>query len=731
MAPAHQTIPPEEWQRRKGVILRLWFDDNLPLEGTGDNSRSLMQVMKEEHNFVATRSQYESAFRGWGAFKNLKRCDWEVILPIYGELEKRGLKPRVMVGDHILEEKKIRKARRRYLDKENGLKRELIAETRPSSDQPRRWRIEFLKDGKHIEHLHSGETVKSIKDLSILNQMHNGLRDDSTCITNPPSEVDASRAAISIPTVNTSETGVYHAFPPVKAHRSDSPHAGELVGPSDVSHCLTDEDHGASYGEISSLLLQAPNGGSSPSRATTLSAVFSNEGGSETSMFRSMRVQQNASQLEIRVWGFLVKYQRFSSVTSRYEATDSGKIRHSDRLNGFLNSDTGVGAAEENDNRHPTKYKVGILCALPKEYLAVRVLFDRDHGKPDQFLLGDSNHYSLGQIGWHMVVVACLPAGEYGTNAAAEAASNMKRSFPNVKFCLMIGIGGGAPSHDQDIRLGDVVVSMPTKTYPGVIQYDRGKACDKDVFERTGALQPPPRFLMTAVSSLSSNLRSQINPLGPYLQQIFKSIPHQIRSRYQYPGREHDRLFNEICYKCVAQEDCSSRKFHLRLRAPRESDAPEIHYGLIASGNMVIRDARLRDVLASQYEVMCFEMEAAGVMNILPSLVIRGICDYADAYKNGMWQEYAAATAAAYGKVLLMEVSPSSYDNSAREPRYQKSIDASPPRALSFLEKLLGFPTFERLAFIKGGLLFSLCLLLYLPFLHQYLRLPRETTATQ
>lgn len=54
MAPTHQTIPPEEWQRRKGVILRLRFEDNLPLEGAGDNSRSLKQVMKEEHNFVAT-----------------------------------------------------------------------------------------------------------------------------------------------------------------------------------------------------------------------------------------------------------------------------------------------------------------------------------------------------------------------------------------------------------------------------------------------------------------------------------------------------------------------------------------------------------------------------------------------------------------------------------------------------------------------------------------------------
>lgn len=168
--------------------------------------------------------------------------------------------------------------------------------------------------------------------------MHNGLRDDNICITNPPSEFDASKAAINNLMVNTSETGVYHAFPPVKSHQSDSAQAGKLVGPSDVSHCLTDANHGASYGKISSVLLQAPDVGSSPSRGTTMSAVFSNERGSETSTFRSIRVQQIASQLEIRAWGFLVKYQRFLRVTSRYEATDSDKIQHGDRLNGFLNS---------------------------------------------------------------------------------------------------------------------------------------------------------------------------------------------------------------------------------------------------------------------------------------------------------------------------------------------------------------------------------------------------------
>ncbi|KAJ4115419.1 hypothetical protein NW768_011271 [Fusarium equiseti] len=121
-----------------------------------------------------------------------------------------------------------------------------------------------------------------------------------------------------------------------------------------------------------------------------------------------------------------------------------------------------------------SSYTVGILCALPLELLAVRALFDVKHCNP-RYVRGDSNTYALGTMSGHMVVAACLPSGEYGTNAAAESASNMKRTFFNVESCLLVGIGGGAPTQDSDIRLGDVVVSLPTTKYPGVIQYDRGK----------------------------------------------------------------------------------------------------------------------------------------------------------------------------------------------------------------------------------------------------------------
>ena len=90
-----------------------------------------------------------------------------------------------------------------------------------------------------------------------------------------------------------------------------------------------------------------------------------------------------------------------------------------------------------------------------------------------------------------------------------------------------------------------------------------------------------------------------------------------------------------------------------------------VYYGLIASGNQVIKDGRIRDLLAQELGILCFEMEAAGLMNNFPCLVIRGICDYSDSHKNRQWQGYAAATAAAYAKELLSVIPPSFVANTA------------------------------------------------------------------
>ncbi len=328
-------------------------------------------------------------------------------------------------------------------------------------------------------------------------------------------------------------------------------------------------------------------------------------------------------------------------------------IRNTMRSHSNSPTDTvslGSAASVESGVHNRRQYTVGILCALPKELLAIRALFDRKHDRLGT-ALEDSNHYALGEMEQHMVVAACLPAGEYGTNSAADSASHMKRSFPGIRFCLLVGIGGGAPSKENDIRLGDVVVSSPIANFSGVIQYDMGKEKENCSFELTGSLQRPPRFLMSAISALRSDPDLTSDPLHKYLEIIRKFAP-----AYGHPGQENDELFTATCHRCQAQEECATRSSHIQQRDVRPTDEPTIHYGLIASGNRVIKDSQVRDDLVRRCGVLCFEMEAAGVMNTFPCLVIRGICDYADSYKNKKWQEYAAATAAAYAKLLLTVV---------------------------------------------------------------------------
>ena len=119
-------------------------------------------------------------------------------------------------------------------------------------------------------------------------------------------------------------------------------------------------------------------------------------------------------------------------------------------------------------------YSVGWICALPLEMTAAKAMLDQIHATlvtPSY----DSNAYTLGNICGHNVVMACLPAGVYGTTSAATVASQMLSSFTSINTRFMVGIGGGVPSNEHDIRLGDVVVSTPSPQCAAVVQYDYGK----------------------------------------------------------------------------------------------------------------------------------------------------------------------------------------------------------------------------------------------------------------
>ncbi|KAM5361449.1 hypothetical protein ACJA88_014465 [Fusarium oxysporum] len=121
---------------------------------------------------------------------------------------------------------------------------------------------------------------------------------------------------------------------------------------------------------------------------------------------------------------------------------------------------------------NPQKYTVGWICAIATEYLAAQLFLDEEHEGPESVSANDNNNYTLDKIRKHNVVIAVLPYGEHGISSTAGVAKDMLHSFPNIRFGLMVGIGGGAPTSEHDIRLGDVVVSTFGHRRGVVFQYD-------------------------------------------------------------------------------------------------------------------------------------------------------------------------------------------------------------------------------------------------------------------
>ncbi|CAG9983821.1 unnamed protein product [Clonostachys byssicola] len=345
-------------------------------------------------------------------------------------------------------------------------------------------------------------------------------------------------------------------------------------------------------------------------------------------------------------------------------------------------------------------YTVGWVCALPKEQTAATAMLDHIHPdlpKPPT----DHNTYTLGSVENHNVVIACLPKGKYGTNSAATVATRMLDTFPSIKFGLMVGIGGGIP---PNVRLGDVVVSTPIGQYPGVVQWDFGKAEKGGHFERVGALNNPPSALLTALSKLETAHDMKGSQIPRYLDEMGAKwpelVPKYIKSdSFKDPllssmGLRDDRdgwwALLSIIWAAIV--DLVKRLLGWQAFAPNrpavENSAADgggqkaprgrkVHYGLIASGNQVIKDAVFRDNLNCQLggNVLCLEMEAAGLANDFPCIVIRGICDYADSGKNKEWQEHAAAVAAAFAKDLLSVVPAQEVSQMSNAKRIDTKLD--------------------------------------------------------
>jgi hypothetical protein len=173
----------------------------------------------------------------------------------------------------------------------------------------------------------------------------------------------------------------------------------------------------------------------------------------------------------------------------------------------------------------------------------------------------------------------------------------MRMTYLNLRFGVLVGIGGGVPvkTDNGTIQLGDVVVSKPSSGHSGAVQYDHGKV-ETGQFRRTGVLAPPLAVLLNAAQDLAAK-RARLRK-DPVVENI-KRFNTDIRGlrKYKNPGSAQDHLYRPDYVHLNPRVSCEECGCDPAQRVQRAIDAnnddPYVvaHRGSIASSGMVIKTA--------------------------------------------------------------------------------------------------------------------------------------------
>ncbi|MGK3982403.1 hypothetical protein WME99_05165 [Sorangium sp. So ce136] len=319
---------------------------------------------------------------------------------------------------------------------------------------------------------------------------------------------------------------------------------------------------------------------------------------------------------------------------------------------------------------------IAILTALPEEQAAVEVMLD----DPVPFSTPGNapGEYWLGTVpskdgGSHVVVLGRCSVGE---SLAASNATILFERFPRIEAVIMVGIAGAVPDptrEEADVRLGDIVVCNGD----GVIQYDYEKEILKDGVVKSEPRHPPrPPSARLAVAAEELRAGALLGR-RPWEAHFSRADKLEWTRRPTEPDLLHRAENPSIVIERLTDVN-------------RQVGMLRVFSGRIASGNKLLKNARLRERLRSTFGVKAVEMEASGVADAswlqrAGYFVVRGTCDYCDEHKNDAWQGYAAMIAAAYTRALLAETrsAPAPHDGSIVSGQAASDkILSSLPRAL-------------------------------------------------
>ncbi|XP_015380168.1 PREDICTED: uncharacterized protein LOC107173931 isoform X2 [Diuraphis noxia] len=313
-------------------------------------------------------------------------------------------------------------------------------------------------------------------------------------------------------------------------------------------------------------------------------------------------------------------------------------------------------------NRQPT---VAIITAEYCEKVAVDTLIDNKETFVRYTTVGESNVYTIGKMGNHIVVCTKLPAlglSREATTAAGNAITRLLGTFQKVEHVFVCGAGGGVPhytNYDKHVKLGDVVVSHCGNNQKAVYTYCKNVTNENgDVKFHCHQYSPKIFDLQIAAMKLQTEVKSiDKKPLWDiYLSEGLSKIEKQKtdnESDFNRPPADSDKLQmyiggTELIE--ITHPICNDKDNNLGTR---------LHVGPIGGGQSAISNAFTRQKFAAEYKLLAMDSEFDSVMGSLMGnychsyAIVRGISDYKHGSVKNKWQPYASLAAASVIKAIL------------------------------------------------------------------------------
>ncbi|KAK4291668.1 hypothetical protein Pmani_035518 [Petrolisthes manimaculis] len=312
---------------------------------------------------------------------------------------------------------------------------------------------------------------------------------------------------------------------------------------------------------------------------------------------------------------------------------------------------------------------IAIITANYCEKLAVDTMIEHQETFVRYTTVGESNIYTLGNIGAHRVVCTKLPTVGHDRSASIAAGNTTTRllgTFQHVEHVFLVGVAGGVPhytDYNRHVRLGDVVIATPPLGHKYIYMYcDQAKTLDTGSYEFETKSWGPPDLSLQNIAQRLKEQGEDGEGVCPWLQYMQEGN-HKLSAQemdFSRPSHDTDKL-----YMSIGGSDVIEVSHPLPPEGhTRDNSKPHIHLGVVASGRCVVGDDEMRQDFATQLGVVAYDQEFDTVVESIYGnrkdqyVFIRGVCDYENGTRHREWQPYASLAAAGFMKAVICGMEP-------------------------------------------------------------------------